>query len=571
MVEDVISRLIVKALKEEELLRIGNRSYLNAFRYPESRFDAKDLMPNGGNLKVLDSLQSLKDPRMLFTDKYIIPPDQLVFSLAGKCYRKSWLGEIAGGVTNAAAVINDALGALTPGRTWKEKVVVKGNYENLDYITIPPFTVFEVLGNLKAKNALNRHFINCANASNVEILGGVFDGNGPNQTANMNTIYFYNVVDSLIRGVTVWTGRRVTTDGEGIELESCQRVTVTECLGLGLVAGYDPIKLTGNSFYCVIANNIIDQTKDGSYSSRAIQVVTGSYNLVIGNVVYGNGNNPAYKFHSANRNVIADNIAYDCTEGVALIANASENLVIGNLLYASNFSTMANAGLDIRATDTDNAYRNMFIGNTVILRGIANHQGIYLGKNARYTIVKDNRIIGTTATGEIGINIASGASDTYLEGNDLTDPNLETKVSDAGTNTVIGGIIHNVTIMSTATAATWTDMPAALTEFLGVTRHRVSYDLRRALQVRLMVNVATAGAADAKLRAQYSKDGGATWSYLDGATGPEVAIGTTGLKVSSWAYLPTGAMAEVLLRVVGLDGDGVADPAFNNLILQFRG
>lgn len=34
---DLMARLIVKAFEEKELLKMGNRSYLNAFRYPASR------------------------------------------------------------------------------------------------------------------------------------------------------------------------------------------------------------------------------------------------------------------------------------------------------------------------------------------------------------------------------------------------------------------------------------------------------------------------------------------------------------------------------------------------------
>jgi len=112
-------KLIVKAFEEKELLKIGNRSYVNAFRYPESRFDVKDLMPNGGSLQVLknpDMLQPLSDPGKLFTDKYVIPPSSLIFKWADRIYDKKWWGEIAGGLTDAATVIQQAVNALTDRR-----------------------------------------------------------------------------------------------------------------------------------------------------------------------------------------------------------------------------------------------------------------------------------------------------------------------------------------------------------------------------------------------------------------------------------------------------------------------
>lgn len=119
-------RLIVKAFKEKELLRIGNRSYLNAFKYPESRFDAEDLMPNGGSVQVLDPspmLQPMTDPGKLFTDKYVIPPSSLIFKWADRIYDKRWWGQIAGGITDVAAVIQAAINALS---TTGGKIFVKG-------------------------------------------------------------------------------------------------------------------------------------------------------------------------------------------------------------------------------------------------------------------------------------------------------------------------------------------------------------------------------------------------------------------------------------------------------------
>jgi len=137
-------RLIVKAFKPKELLKIGNRSYANAFKYPESRFDPKDLMLNGGSLQVLkgDMLQPLRDPSKSFTDQVLIPPSQLVFSLAGRTYSKSGMpetaGMISGGLTDASAVIQSAINNLPSGGM----VFIKGHidvYSTVvlkDYVTL---------------------------------------------------------------------------------------------------------------------------------------------------------------------------------------------------------------------------------------------------------------------------------------------------------------------------------------------------------------------------------------------------------------------------------------------------
>ena len=85
----------------------------------------------------------------------------------------------------------------------------------------------------------------------------------------------------------------------------------------------------------------------------------------------------------------------------------------------------------------------------------------------------------------------------------------------------------------------------------------------------MLSNVGQAGAGSAALRVQYSSDQSA-WNYLDGGTGPSVTISTTGLKVSTWVALVAGAKADVFLRVVGINGDGSADPSFGNVILQVK-
>ena len=105
----------------------------------------------------------------------------------------------------------------------------------------------------------------------------------------------------------------------------------------------------------------------------------------------------------------------------------------------------------------------------------------------------------------------------------------------------------------------WTDQPAGLTELFGTTVGRLKADLTSAAQVRLIVSVATGGAAGAAIRAQYSTDQ-SSWNYLDGATGPSVTVNTTGLKVSAWVNVTGAAKADVFIRVVGISGNGTRRP-----------
>lgn len=128
----------------------------------------------------------------------------------------------------------------------------------------------------------------------------------------------------------------------------------------------------------------------------------------------------------------------------------------------------------------------------------------------------------------------------------------------------------NITFHAGDSAVSWSSQPVALTEFLGDIIHRLKIDLTNLFtQARLIVNVAAAGATNAELRVQYSTDQ-SSWYYLDDLAGPRVSLKGTGIKVSDWITLTIGAKADVFLRLVGIDGNDVANPAFGLIAVQVR-
>jgi len=74
-------------------------------------------------------------------------------------------------------VIQSAINALTPDRTWKEKVALKGNFELAAPLYIPSYTILEIDGVLKAKDNLNDYQIIITRANNIDIIGGILHGN----------------------------------------------------------------------------------------------------------------------------------------------------------------------------------------------------------------------------------------------------------------------------------------------------------------------------------------------------------------------------------------------------------
>ncbi len=117
------------------------------------------------------------------------------------------------------------------------------------------------------------------------------------------------------------------------------------------------------------------------------------------------------------------------------------------------------------------------------------------------------------------------------------------------------------------TSLTLTDMPAALAERIPEARHRV--DLTNANQVRMTARVRVVGSANAEIRMQWSADE-TNWFYFDGVDGPKINISTLGSKTSLWVNLVAGAKADVLIRFVTINGDGVADPVVSTINLQAK-
>ena len=364
-----------------------------------------------------------------------IPTMYTVFSDGTNIYARA---NFAGGTdysgTDATSIIQSALNGLTSGRTWKEKVVVKGNYLGLDQITIPSYTVLEVQGKLKAKAFTSaKSFIVSSSTTYVEIIGGEIDGSGDLQSYDTNSILFSSVTYGRIYGVIVGGARRITAEGENIKLSSCKFVHVTNCVTYVYAEkGYDQIKLIGSG--CennVIANNLCDGTN--RQCSNAIQIATGgSYNLVEGNVVVSGDR--GLKVHSGTYNLLRGNVVravsgYTIYGGLDIIDSGSNNVYEGNYVYGAS-----DGGIFVRGSGSAN--NNIFCNNYIYLRNSGTNYGADLESNSVGTRITGNIFFGGAGT-DTGIRVQSGATNTYIEGNDISDATIETKITDAGTNTII--------------------------------------------------------------------------------------------------------------------------------------
>lgn len=174
-----------------------------------------------------------------------------------------------------------------------------------------------------------------------------------------------------------------------------------------------------------------------------------------------------------------------------------------------------------------------------------------------------------------------GAGDgVTISGNAATATALQTArningVAFDGTANISISEHHTPFIIRAAVAFPYNNLPAAANFFQDVAPPNVfPVDLTHATQARIYVYTVTTGSAGSKLSIKY-KTG--AWSatagdYSDIGTS-EVAATVDAANTytdSGWINLAAGAKAEVYVSVFGLGGNGVADPTFNILGVQFR-
>lgn len=120
----------------------------------------------------------------------------------------------------------------------------------------------------------------------------------------------------------------------------------------------------------------------------------------------------------------------------------------------------------------------------------------------------------------------------------------------------------------------WTNMPAAVTLWLGSHRHIRKVDLTSYRQCRLVVQKqAVAGAAASILAVYYATAFStlvANYASIGTSSVQVSASGATVAVESAWVDLTALARVDVYLAIVGQNGDGVLDPSFGFVEVQFR-
>lgn len=113
-------------------------------------------------------------------------------------------------------------------------------------------------------------------------------------------------------------------------------------------------------------------------------------------------------------------------------------------------------------------------------------------------------------------------------------------------------------------------------DYLGtasIYRLRIDASAFTSVRVAALVTTLSGSANSPRLYPQYTTDltAASGWTTIGtGAGGDVIALASTGGKVTNFLTLPGAAKSDVLFRVAMHGGDGAADPAVNNVLLQFK-
>lgn len=337
---------------------------------------------------------------------------------------------------NPVNVFEASFGNLTSGRTWKEKVVIRGNFSGiLDTINLESYLELEIQGIIQLNDSQNQNLFSTTSKEHIEVHGGIIDPNGAGQSSTTHGLLFTTCSDISIHHSVIKGGYGTSGSGDSVRFADVNFSSVHDNYFEKYSVSYDDVKIRGTSSqYNIVSNNVFNATA-GGYSAP-VQISNGATrNEVSVNLMYVDGGSAsAIKLHDADDNLIADNKIYMNTDVygcIDIIEDGERNVIFGNQIYG------AEHGIWFRETATNTPQWNKISNNYIVLRDWDGAVGIELDDNDN-TIVSGNTIICTGTTGtQKGIFIESDCTDTLIEIN-YFDSQLTTTVdNDAGSETYI--------------------------------------------------------------------------------------------------------------------------------------
>ncbi|MCD6165360.1 right-handed parallel beta-helix repeat-containing protein, partial [bacterium] len=250
--------------------------------------------------------------------------------------------------------------------------------------------------------------------SNINVLNLQIDGNDANQTeGGLQCIEFKNnVTQSKVEGCYIHNAK---LGGIYIHRDSSHNKILNNYIHDNGSAGSASGGLALSGDY-----NIVSGNKFSSNSLSGIEL-NGDYNVVDSNVFVSNYYPIAYGGTPGKHSIISNNSIYSSSiHGIEFAQDGS--IIKGNLIRSTGIYGIKFSG------------SNSIISGNVIYEVGSDDDGIYLaGDN---NVVSSNRIYDSSGS-RYGINLASGADNNQVLGNEITGAGFTEKVHDDGSGNTI--------------------------------------------------------------------------------------------------------------------------------------
>jgi hypothetical protein len=289
----------------------------------------------------------------------------LIYKSGTTTYAKNaTTGAIAYSGTDTSTVINAALTALTADRTWKETIVVRGDFELSAAINPPSYSRIIVDGRLVAADSAQINLVTFSSVHDAELIGGELDGNQAGTTWKDDMTIFTGVAllhsyNCLVDGVYV---HDVWGDGFMVRyVESVDNV-IQNCIAKNIgSAGFEPLTTSSrNSFI-----NCYATTK----------TFAGGFSVMDGFEIYSNENSftncyavncasHGFLFRgTASKNVLTNCVATGCAgNGFTWAETPSYNILNNCVSRGNNYGYLWDAGGTYTGDTVQGCHA---IGNTV--------------------------------------------------------------------------------------------------------------------------------------------------------------------------------------------------------------
>jgi len=371
-----------------------------------------DLDMGGYNLTNADNLESTQLMGDYSYMIYVDPDNSSIYNA------KAANGTICWSSTNMITVWENVRdNGLTAGRDYKETVLLTGDFSLTSVMTVESYTSIYIQGKITLANGVNYDGGMIENSDltgddQIEIIGGILDGNDAQQTSYGDGLKFTNVTNLNVKNVEIQNIKM-----RGMWLVSCSNAKVLSNT-IHDVSVYDGIWLRDCTESYTNYNLVYNIGRSGIFTE--VTSARWGNNHFEGNTVHDVGlvsaNDGILMENDERGDVVSGNIVYEGTGGGTMNSGIKWlgyfSTITANMINGTTYGIRISGGV------------HTITGNQVYYSG---EDGIKMLPNTIRCTISGNNLqnCGNDAGDFAGIRMQTGAASNTITGNTINSPDLK--------------------------------------------------------------------------------------------------------------------------------------------------